>query len=69
MKKHESASDDFEGLLSTPGKALTLIGLSTPERLRRAGEYIYIYIYINYYSLGGIMLIKITFKGFPHNLQ
>jgi len=45
MKKHESASDDFEGLLSTPGKALTLIGLSTPERLRRAGEYIYIYIY------------------------
>jgi hypothetical protein len=52
MKKHESASDDFEGLLSTPGKALTLIGLSTPERLRRASEYIYIYIYINYYSLG-----------------
>jgi hypothetical protein len=46
MKKHESASDDFEGLLSTPGKALTLIGLSTPERLRRASEYIYIYIYI-----------------------
>ena len=46
MKKHESASDDFEGLLSTPGKALTLIGLSTPERLRRASEYIYIYILI-----------------------